>query len=83
MSPELQAFAERDSGFAQFCERYNLVSADPETREQYVRWAADQLRDDGIHESGRLKGKQEGLIEVYFTEMNLTIQQIAKKIRHW
>ena len=88
MSPGLQVFAERDSGFTQFCERYNLVSADPETREQYVRWAADQLREEGIHESGRLVGKAEGkaegrqetLIEVYFSEMNLTVQQIAKKL---
>jgi len=31
MTPELQTYAERDTGFSQFCQQYDFATADQET----------------------------------------------------
>jgi predicted transposase/invertase (TIGR01784 family) len=48
MTPELQAFAERNAGFRQYCDQYNRVAADPETQEEYYRWINEQMRQEGM-----------------------------------
>jgi len=67
MTPELQAFAERDVGFQQFNDRYETVSADPETRREYAMWFDEALREEGMlawaRQEGLQEGRQEGLQE--------------------
>ena len=60
MTPELQAFAERDPGFRQFNNRYETVSADPETRREYAMWFEEALRQEGMLEWARQEGMEEG-----------------------
>jgi len=50
MSPELKVFAEHDKGYRQFCDQYSLVAADPKTRNDYVLWVNDQMREEGKRE---------------------------------
>jgi len=59
MTPELQAFAERDVGFQQFNDRYETVSADPETRREYAMWFDEALREEGMLAWARQEGRQE------------------------
>ena len=59
MTPQLQAFAERDTGFQQFCDRYETVSASPETRREYVMWFDEALREEGMLDWARQKVKDE------------------------
>jgi vacuolar-type H+-ATPase subunit H len=47
MNPALQAYAQRDAGFQQFADRHATVSADPQTRRDYVSWFGDMLREEG------------------------------------
>lgn len=63
MTPELQAYAERDSGFKQFCQQYDHATADPVTRKEYYRWQLDLMREEGVKEAAMLQGRNEGLIE--------------------
>ena len=56
MTPELQAYAERDAGFKQFCDRYETVSANPETRREYFLWFEEALREEGMKEWAREEG---------------------------
>ena len=58
MTLGLQAFAERDPGFRQFNERYETVSADPNTREAYAKWFDDALREAGMLDWAREEGWQ-------------------------
>ena len=59
MSPGLQAFAERDAGFRQFNDRYETVSADPETRREYALWFDEALREEGMLEWARQEVRDE------------------------
>ena len=59
MSPGLQAFAERDAGFRQFNDRYETVSADPETRREYAMWFDEALREEGMLAWARQEGRDE------------------------
>ncbi|MCL2356748.1 MAG: Rpn family recombination-promoting nuclease/putative transposase [Defluviitaleaceae bacterium] len=59
MTPELQAFAEKDAGFRQFYERYETVSANPETRREYVAWFNEALRLEGMLDWARQEGRDE------------------------
>jgi septal ring factor EnvC (AmiA/AmiB activator) len=47
VTPALQAYATRDAGFQQFSDRHATVSADPQTRRDYVSWFSDMLREEG------------------------------------
>jgi len=33
--------------YQQFCERYQSVSSDPETRKEYMLWFNDRMREEG------------------------------------
>jgi hypothetical protein len=59
VSPGLQAFAERDAGFRQFTDRYQTVSADPETRREYAMWFDEALREEGMLAWARQEGRDE------------------------
>ena len=59
ITPELQAFATRDVGFQQFCDRYETVSADPETRREYAMWFDEALREEGMLDWARQEGRDE------------------------
>ena len=59
MTPGLQAFAERDAGFRQFNDRYETVSADPETRREYAMWFDEALRLEGMLDWARQEGRDE------------------------
>jgi hypothetical protein len=59
MTPGLQAFAERDAGFRQFNERYETVSADPQTRREYAMWFDEALREEGMLDWARQEGRDE------------------------
>jgi len=50
MTPDLQEYAEIDAGYQQFCERYQYVSSDPETRTEYRLWFNDRMREEGEKE---------------------------------
>ena len=50
MTPALQAYAERDTGFQQFCDRHETISADPQTRRDYVSWFCERLREEGMRD---------------------------------
>jgi hypothetical protein len=56
MNAQLQQFAKTDDGFRQYCERYNLVAADPETRDEYYRWVNEQMRQWGIVRAAEERG---------------------------
>jgi len=59
MTPELQTYAKKDSGYQQFCDQYNLAADDPETIEEYYDWIETQMEHNGIYEGGREDGRIE------------------------
>ena len=59
MTPGLQVFADRDAGFRQFIDRYETVSADPETRREYAVWFDEALREEGMLDWVRQEVKDE------------------------
>ena len=59
MTPGLQAFANRDAGFRQFNDRYETVSADPETRREYALWVDEALREEGMLDWARREVRDE------------------------
>ena len=92
MKPELQDYAKKDAGFQQFCDRYNFVSADPKTRNEYVLWVNDLMREEGEKEwawqEGKIEGIKEGIkegskqqamfIAYNMLEMNMPVEVISK-----
>jgi predicted transposase/invertase (TIGR01784 family) len=84
MNAKLQQFVTADEGFRQYCEQYNRVAANPETREEYYRWVNEQMRQRGIiqaaREDGELRGELRRSHEVAETllEMGLTSEQVSK-----
>ncbi|MCL2386212.1 MAG: PD-(D/E)XK nuclease family transposase [Defluviitaleaceae bacterium] len=64
VQPALQTYSEQDMGFSQFCDRYNQVCADPATRDEYVRWTIDQMRQEGERAWIRQEAITEGRIEI-------------------
>jgi predicted transposase/invertase (TIGR01784 family) len=88
MQPALQEYANQDGGFQQFCRRYQLVSSDPKTRDEYIRWISDLMRLDGIREGGiedgieigMAKGMEKGMEKAVFNalKMNMKIDDIAE-----
>ena len=65
MTPDLLLYAEHEPGYAQFCERYDLVASDPDTQNKYFWWYMDQLREEGRRitavEMGMAQGIAQGL----------------------
>ena len=60
MIPELQEYARNDAGFMQFCDQYELVAADPQTRSEYFIWYNNRMREVGMYEAAREIGREEG-----------------------
>jgi hypothetical protein len=48
MTPQLQLIVNSNMGYQQFCERYKLVTADPDAREEYVQWRLDRMKEEGL-----------------------------------
>jgi hypothetical protein len=67
MTAGLREFEVRNSGFQQFCDRYQLVAADPNTRDEFQKWRRELMRQQGIRdaafEEGRAEGRTEGRTE--------------------
>ena len=61
MTSELKDFAERDTGFAQYCEQYQRVSTDPGTLDSYMRWIEDQMREQGMRAAAQHEGMEQGI----------------------
>ena len=61
MTPELASYAEREPGYFQFCERYGLVAADPDTRHEYFLWYMNQLREEGRRITAIEMGMEQGM----------------------
>jgi predicted transposase/invertase (TIGR01784 family) len=78
MTPELQTFAEKDTGFQQFYDRYETVSSSPQTRREYVSWVNALMREDGIREAGRQACHREGLQEGYAEAEQKRIADLAE-----
>ena len=47
MTPEVATFSEQNTGYQQFCNQYDLVAGDTETRRQYFLWVNEQMRREG------------------------------------
>jgi predicted transposase/invertase (TIGR01784 family) len=80
MTPELQHFAKADTGFTQYCERYDRVASDPATRTEYYNWINEQIRQQGMLLGAREQGLKEGKLEDArsFLAMGLSPEQVAK-----
>ena len=76
MEPGLQSYTETDTGYRQFCEQYEYVASDPETRKQYARWRMALMRETGIRETGWIDGRKVGREE---GELRRIVQQIHRK----
>ena len=84
ITPELQAFATRDVGFRQFCDRYEIVSADPETRREYAMWFDEALREEGMLDWARQEGRDEVMPRLVESERKRKEDkiQIARNLKH-
>ena len=60
MTPELASYAEREPGYFQFCQRYGLVAADPDTRHEYFLWYMNRLREEGRRITAIEMGMEQG-----------------------
>ena len=78
MTPGLQAFAEKDAGFQQFNERYDAVSADPETRRKYAMWFNEALRQEGMLAWARQEGREE--VEPRLAEAEQKLSDAVQKL---
>ena len=63
MTPELLSYAEREPGYFQFCQRYGLVSADPDTRHEYFLWLKDRWREEGVRITAIEEGMEQGQLK--------------------
>ena len=91
MTPELLSYAEREPGYFQFCQRYGLVSADPDTRHEYFLWLKDRWREEGVRisaieegleqglEQGLKQGMEEGRLKAIVNQIN--IKKLKSKTR--
>jgi predicted transposase/invertase (TIGR01784 family) len=91
MTPQMQQFETIDTGFRQYCDRYERVATDPATRDEYYRWIDEQIRQQGMmlgaEEKGRKEGHREGRMEEKlevarsFLAMGLAPEQVSKGVR--
>ena len=79
MTPELALYAEIEPGYLQFCERYDLVAADPETRDKYFWWNWAQMREEGRRitaiEMGMEQGIKQGIEQGRLVHLLTSIQR--------
>jgi predicted transposase/invertase (TIGR01784 family) len=87
MTPQMQQFETWDTGFKQYCDRYDRVAANPATRDEYYRWIDEQIRQQGMilgaEERGREEGRMEEKLEVArnLFAMGFTSEQVSKGVR--
>ena len=79
MTPELLSCAEKEPGYHQFCQRYGLVSADPDTRHEYFLWLKDRWREEGVRITAMEEGLEQGLKQGLEQGQH---KQLIKLIRH-
>ena len=60
MTPAVSSFVTQDKGYKQFCDQYNLVAANPETRNEYYGWVKYHMRIEGELDWAREEGKEQG-----------------------
>jgi hypothetical protein len=60
MTVEIREFADRDIGFRQFCDRYQFVAADPDTRNEFLKWQLELMRQQGIRDAALEEGALAG-----------------------
>jgi hypothetical protein len=79
MTTELRDFEMHNLGFQQFCNRYQFVATDPDTRDEYLNWQREMIRQQGVYEGALETGAERRSIETAqrMFEMNLTLDQIA------
>jgi len=77
MTKGLQAFAEIDLGFQQFCDRYEIVSAAPETRREYAMWFNESLRLKGMYDWARQEGRDE--VELRLAKVEQKLEEAERK----
>jgi predicted transposase/invertase (TIGR01784 family) len=80
MTPELQAFAERNTGFQQYCDQYKRAAADPETQKEYYRWINEQMRQEGMKRGAVEKALKQERAQIARSMLvdNIPIGTIAK-----
>ena len=78
MTPGLQAFAKRDVGFQQFCDRYETVSTNPEARREYAMWFDEALREKGMLDWARQEVRDE--YEPRLADAEQQLAQIKRKL---
>jgi hypothetical protein len=59
MTAELREFEARDGGFRQFCDRYQFVATDPNTRDEFQKWRRELMRQQGIREAAFEDGAEQ------------------------
>jgi hypothetical protein len=81
MTPDLQAFEERNIGFQQFCKRYQLVASDDEARKQFFLWRCEIMRQEGIHEGMIAEGEERSAakLEPVIAEQKAIIADLGAK----
>ena len=93
MTPELASYAEREPGYLQFCQRYGLVAADPDTRHEYFLWYMNRLREEGRRitaiemgieqgiEQGKVLGIKQGLEQGRLVQLLSSIERKRLKAK--
>jgi len=74
MTPALQAYAEKNNGFQQFCDRYQLVASSQKARDDYAKWVVSIMREEGMMEGARQEGIQKGI--------QSAMEEVAKKMKN-
>ena len=64
MTPALQDYFDQKPGFAQFCERHELVACDPLARKSYLAWVLDVMKYQGQLEAAEEIGYIKGIEKV-------------------
>jgi len=75
MYPELKKFAEYDAGYKQYCARFDRVAESRETRDEYMRWVDENIRQYGMLEGARIDIIEE--LDEVKEELDLTKEQLA------
>ncbi|MDR1048448.1 MAG: PD-(D/E)XK nuclease family transposase [Synergistaceae bacterium] len=61
LTPELQGYVEQDRGFMQYCQKFGIVTANSETKDEYYRWINEQMRQEGMRQAAEEDGMARGM----------------------
>jgi hypothetical protein len=80
MTMELRDFETRNMGFHQFCERFQFVATDPNTRDEYLNWRREMIRQQGVYDGIREESVDREKFETArrMLAMDLPLEQISK-----